>query len=131
MDVTRFKVDHDYKDLCSWWKDQGRAILHPDLLPVLGFVAMDKGEKVSMSWLYVTDSRTGFVAWTVANPKCSSRQVSKSFKILNHSIESAAKVTGLRALFQFSGGGGFSRLLIKSGWKDSLIKHDFLFREIT
>jgi hypothetical protein len=130
LSVRRISLELDYGEICHWWKEQDRAILSWSLLPVLGFLCEDETEKLAVSWLYCSDSVTGFVAWTTVNPASNKRKVSQALKLVEKAIEAGGRQSGMKMLFGFSGGGGFSRLLIKSGWKNTLIKHDFLMKEI-
>lgn len=129
MKVRRADLE-DYKEIAHWWKDQGRAILSMDALPVLSFLCEDETEKIAVCWLYCSDSATGFVGWFTVNPKVSKRKVLNATRIMDECVEGAAWAAGLKILFQFSGGGGFSRKLLKSGWRNTMIKHDFLMKEI-
>lgn len=129
MIVRRF-YKSDYQDIVKWWKHQDRAILSWEILPVLGFICEDDTERLCCCWLYCTDSVTGFVSWTTTNPEAKRRKIASALKLMREATESAAKTANIKILFQFSGGGGFSRLLLRSGWKNSMIKHDFLMKEI-
>jgi hypothetical protein len=131
MIIRRATLQSDYAEICQWWKTQGKAILSWEILPTLSFIAEEGEEKIACSWLYKTDSVTGFVAWTVHNPKATKRNLPKALKMIQQAIDNAAKAIGVRILFQFSGGGGFSRVLVKSGWTKTLIKHDFLMKEVS
>jgi hypothetical protein len=128
--VRRASVITDYKEICQWWKEQGRAILSWQMLPVLSFICEDEEEKISVCWLYCTDSVTGFVAWFTVNPKVSKRKVLQSIRLMDECVEGAARAAGCKILFQFSGGGGFTRKMVKSGWLNTVVQHDFLMKEV-
>lgn len=129
MTVRRL-TKKDYEQVILWWKAQGRAILAWEVLPHLGFITEDDGVLIACSWLYCSDSVTGFVSFTTVNPEANRRKLPGALDLLRQAEEEAGRVAGLKLLFQFSGGGGFTRFLVKSGWKDTLIKHDFLMKEI-
>lgn len=129
MIVRRASKDLDYRDLCHWWKDQNRAILAWEILPTMSLVCEDD-EKIAACWLYCSDSVTGFVGWFTINPKVSKKKVLEAIRMMDECVEGAARSLGVKILFQFSGGGGYSRKLIKSGWLNTMIKHDFLMKEI-
>jgi hypothetical protein len=129
--VRRATVE-DYSEICRWWKSQGKMILGWEVLPVLSFLCEEDDTKkpLGVCWLYNSDSVTGFVGWMTISPECPKRKMPVVIRALEQSVEDAAKVTGRQILFQFSGGGGFSRLLLKSGWFDSAVKHDLLVKEV-
>lgn len=127
--VRRF-LTQDYKEVCTWWKDQGRVILALQTLPTLGFLVEDEEGKIAVAWLYVGDSVTGFIGWTTVNPKVKKRKMSQALSLLDEAMEMAGKQLNVRLLFRFSGGGGFSRKLVKLGWTHTVVKHDFLMKEI-
>jgi N-acetylglutamate synthase-like GNAT family acetyltransferase len=120
----------DYEAIVDWWKAQGRAILPLDALPVLSFVAEDEKSRVAVCWLYCSDSTVGLVSWFTVNPQAPKKSVVNAVRMMDECVEGAARAAGLKILFQFSGGGGFSRKLLKSGWRNTLVKHDFLMKEI-
>jgi hypothetical protein len=130
MIVRRATLEDDYPEICHWWKYQGKAILAWDILPKLSFIAEDQGEKIACTWLYCSDSVTGFVAWTIHNPDVNARKFPQALRMIQKAVHQAAQAVGIKILFQFSGGGGFSRLLVKSGWVKTVIQHDFLMKEV-
>lgn len=129
MEVRRITL-FDYKEIANWWKDQDRAILAWEALPQLGWMITDGDNNLACSWLYLTDSITGFVGWTTVNPSISWRKKNLAVKLLEKALAFNAEKAGCKVLFMFSSGGGFSRLLKKEGWADSLIKHDLLLRGV-
>lgn len=129
MNVRRANLE-DYREIVTWWKKQNRAILSWDLLPVLSFIAEEEGKPIAVSWLYLSDSIVGFVGWTTRNPDIRMKKVAQALALIQDSIAYSAHKAGLKMLFQFSGGRGFSRLLLKSGWTNTMIQHDFLMKEI-
>jgi len=130
LKIRRVSLDQDYAEIAKWWKDQGRAILSWELLPVLGFIAEENEKKIAVIWLYCSDSVVGFVGWTTVNPAVSKRLAAKALKLLQEAVRQSAHAAKLKMLFQFSGGGGFSRMLVKSGWKKTLKQHDFMMMEV-
>lgn len=129
MTVRRFTL-YDYEEIIKWWAEQNKAILALEVLPTLGFVCEENGNKLAASWLYCSDSCVGFVGWTTLNLKVSKRKMRDALRMMEECMEGAARTSGMKLVFQFSGGGGFSRFLLKRGWRDSMVKHDFLFKEI-
>lgn len=128
---VRLYVHSDYEMILDWWKTQKRAPIDQSALPPLGFIVeTDDQEGICVAWLYRSDSGTGFVGWTTVNPLADKRSVSRGLKELDKAIESSAHTVGAHLLFRFSGGKGFSRLLTKLGWKDSLVKHDLFLKEV-
>lgn len=130
MKVRRVSLEEDYAHIAKWWKAQGRAILAWELLPTLGFMAEENDKKIAVCWLYCSDSSVGFVGWTTVNPSVSKKLTAKALKLLQEAVRQSAAVTKTKMLFQFSGGGGFSRLLVKSGWRKTLVQHDLMMMEV-
>lgn len=129
MEVRRVTRE-DYLEIAGWWKSQGKEILSWDALPTMSFLVEDGNEKIVVAWLYASDSTVGFVGWTTINSAIHKKKVAVALRELDMAIEISAAQIGRTLLFRFSGGGGFSRLLLKLGWRDSLVKHDLLLREI-
>lgn len=130
LKIRRVVFEQDYDEICDWWKKQGRAVLAPEMLPGLSFLCEDEEEKISVCWLYCSDSVTGFVGWFTVNPAVSRRKVVQAVELLNENVEFSARAAGLKILFQFSGGKGLSRKLVRSGWLNTVVQHDFLMKEI-
>jgi hypothetical protein len=128
--VRRATLESDYEEICGWWKHYGRAKLAWEMLPHLSFLYEDADQKIAVCWLYCSDSTTGFVAFFTTNPAAPKRKVLKAIRMMDECVEGAARTMKMKVLFQFSGGGGFSRKMVKSGWLNTVVQHDFLMKEI-
>jgi hypothetical protein len=121
----------EYDLVCHWWASQDRAIILKAALPDTGLMVLGNDEvPLAAGWIYNSNSNMGFLGWSTTNPKAKPKDRASALKLLESTACALAPEMGISVLCAFSGGGGWSRILKKRGWVDSMVKHDFLLKGV-
>ncbi len=121
----------EYDVVCHWWAKQNRAIILREALPETGLMILaDDGTPLAAGWVYNSNSNLGFFGWSTTNPEAKAKDRTAALKRLEATVSALAPEMGISVLCAFSGGGGWSRILKKHGWVDSMVKHDFLLKGV-
>lgn len=121
----------EYDIVCHWWARQGRAIVLREALPETGLMVLGEDDTpLAAGWIYNSNSNMGFFGWSTTNPDATARARHTALKHLEGTASALAPEMGISVLCAFSGGGGWSRILKKRGWIDSMVKHDFLLKGV-
>ena len=117
MDLAR-----DFPMVSGWWTVHGFPVLPMGVfLPGLGFVAMQHGEPVAVSWLFVangTDRGIGLIEFTTTNPGIlSQRSHLAGVKALYAHLEAKALALGCGSVMSFvEVNGGEQHIMDKIGY---------------
>lgn len=121
----------EYDIVCHWWASQDRAIISQNVLPETGLMVLGSDDMpLAAGWIYNSNSEMGFLGWSTTNPEAKSKDKAAALKRLEGTASALAPEMGIKVLCAFSGGGGWSRILKKRGWVDSMVKHDFLLKGV-
>ena len=111
---VRVLKESDWNTLVSWWlawKDWGN---HPskEMLPqngTGGFMIESDGEDIVSGFLYLTNSKVGWIEWVVSNPNYKGDNKKEAIELLIHSLENIAKQQGCEIILSI----GRNKSLIK------------------
>jgi hypothetical protein len=85
-DITvRHLEDDDLVEVSEWFAS--RKWPYPPqgaMLPKTGFIAELNGKKLSVAWLYVTNSSVGIVDWIATNPNVGVKGLISIKKLIDH-----------------------------------------------
>ena len=95
----RVLKESDWDTLVSWWlawKDWGS---HPskEMLPqngTGGFMVESDGKPIVSGFLYLTNSKVGWIEWVVSDPDYKGENRKKAIELLVNSLENIAKQEG-------------------------------------
>lgn len=107
MEIRAFNLDDDFM-LVATWMDRHRAnIIMPELLP-RGWIAVEAGVPIAVSFLYIGDGKVALIEYTTTNPDFSgSRQSLRAVKALWEHLEAIAVEEGCMAAFTLVKPGSF------------------------
>ena len=62
---------NDYEFINEWWTEQGFTPLSKDILPMngLGGIIIEKDKPIAAAYLYLTNSKVGYIDNLIADPK--------------------------------------------------------------
>jgi hypothetical protein len=94
---VRALVESDLDILHEWWKAWKWPPVTKDLLPLngLGGLMVYKDETlIAAGFLYLTNSKVGWIEWVVSNPEYREEDRKLSLELLVSSLENVAKNQG-------------------------------------
>ena len=70
INVRKIELE-DYEYINKWWIDQGFNHLNLEILPMkgLGGLIVEKEKPIAVAYLYLTNSKMGYIDNLIANPK--------------------------------------------------------------
>lgn len=68
MKVRFFDINKDYEDIKSWCEQRQFPILVKEMLSTTGFICEDESNKIAATWVYITNSPTFLMQFTINNP---------------------------------------------------------------
>lgn len=99
MNIRPYNPESDFPMFAQWLETHGSPIILPDLLP-RGWLAIEAGIPIAISFLYVGDGKVGLIEYTTTNPEFSgSRQSLNAVKGLWNYLEALAYDEGCTAAF--------------------------------
>ena len=65
----------DYEYINKWWVEQGFVEIHTDILPMdgLGGIIIEKDKPIAAAYLYLTNSKMGYVDNLITDPNYKSK----------------------------------------------------------
>ena len=131
MKCRQFDVAADYPVLLKWWEHYNHGVLSPSILPVTGVAVVDDAEvPLAFSWLYFTNSRCAIIDWTIANPHVPLMQRGRAIQAAIENLEALASTTDVAAIFGFSGYRGFTKTMLRLGYKREGQPCDVMLKQV-
>ena len=131
MRCRKFCVETDYTTLIEWWKSYNHGVLSPSILPDTGVSVVDEaGTMLACSWLYFTNSRCAIIDWTIANPTAPLMQRGRAIAAAVQNLEALASTTNVAVIFGFSGYRGFTKSMLRLGYKREGQPCDVMMKQI-
>ena len=74
INIRKIELE-DYEYINKWWVEQGFDALHTDVLPMdgLGGIIIEKEKPIAVAYLYLTNSKMGYVDNLIADPNYKSK----------------------------------------------------------
>lgn len=120
MNYRPYYADYDYSIVSEWWEQRDGAVVKPEWLSTLGIVALEEGEPVAMTWLYLSNSKMAQLGWTTTKPGLGNRKSYKAVKTLLEAAKMIARKSGVTYLHSMSNKSGLTKLMKKAGFVDKL-----------
>lgn len=131
MKSRKFNVETDYRTVCYWWESHGHGILDSSLLPETGVTITDDNDRmIACSWLYLTNSKCGIIDFTVADPESKMMQRARAIQLAFKQLEEVALVSGVGVIFGFSSHRGFTKTVLRLGYRKEPQGCDLLVKQI-
>ncbi len=88
-------------EILKWWPERGEGDMPPELLPPLGVVAYDQGDRpLAAAWLArVEGTPLAWIDWLVARPGLNAWEARQSCLAVFTRLEAIARDQGIRMLF--------------------------------
>ena len=118
---VRILKESDWDTLVSWWnewKDWGN---HPskEMLPqngTGGFMIESDGKAIVSGFLYLTNSKVGWIEWVVSDPNYKGDNKKEAIELLIHSLEDIAKQQGCEIILSIGRNKSLIKIHKKLGW---------------
>jgi len=70
INVRKIELE-DYEYINKWWVEQGFRALDKSILPMdgLGGIIIEKNKPIAVGYLYLTNSKMGYIDNLISNPK--------------------------------------------------------------
>lgn len=131
MRCRKFSVESDYPVLLEWWKHYSHGILSPAILPETGVAVVDDNDvPLAFSWLYFTNSRCAIIDWTIANPHAPLMTRGRAISAAVQNLEALASTTNVAVIFGFSGYRGFTKTMLRLGYKREGQPCDVMMKQV-
>ena len=87
---------NDYEFINEWWTEQGFTPLSKDILPMngLGGIIIEKDKPIAAAYLYLTNSKVGYIDNLIADPKYVSKDRFDIILMLIQAFEQMANDVG-------------------------------------
>jgi len=74
INIRKIELE-DYEYINKWWIEQGFDALHTDILPMdgLGGIIIEKEKPIAVAYLYLTNSKMGYIDNLIADPNYKSK----------------------------------------------------------
>lgn len=112
-DITvRQLTDEDLVEVSEWFAS--RKWTHPPVgatLPETGYVAEIGDKKLSVAWLYITNSAVGIIDWIATNPEAGYKGMASVRALIDHIEEVSRRDT--KSYLHFTGNDKLTRYLKK------------------
>ena len=74
INIRKIELE-DYEYINKWWIEQGFDAPHTDILPMdgLGGIIIEKDKPIAVAYLYLTNSKMGYVDNLIADPNYKSK----------------------------------------------------------
>ena len=70
INIRKIELE-DYEFINKWWTEQGFVALNKDILPMngLGGIIIEKDKPIAAVYLYLTNSKVGYIDNLITDPK--------------------------------------------------------------
>lgn len=125
MNVRKFDLNEDYKDVVKWWSKQGWPVLPAAILSSAGFIVEQENEKIAATWVFATNCPIYIMEWTVGNPDVKWENRSEGIQMVTNAACEWAKNDGAKQLFTMTKSDRFINKLEENGFQktDSGMTH--------
>ena len=115
----------DYKYINKWWIDQGFDYLNLDILPMqgLGGLIVEKEKPIAAAYLYLTNSKMGYIDNLISDPKYKSKDRFDVILELIASCRQMAKEVGCLDVWAMTESKGILERCKKLGYNTSEYKY--------
>ena len=95
INIRKIELE-DYEYINKWWVEQGFDALHTDILPMdgLGGIIIEKEKPIAVAYLYLTNSKMGYVDNLITDPNYKSKDRFDIILKLIMTCEKMAKKAG-------------------------------------
>lgn len=118
-----------YPMVAEWWAAYGKRAPEADRLSDLGIVICKGETPVAMTWVYLSNSKTAQVGFTVSNPKSGPVEKVIAVSLAIHQAAHVLEAAGYKYVHSFSDEPGLTRIMQSAGFTQ-LSEHQFLTKEI-
>lgn len=116
-------TESDWPELLSWHEARKRAVLNPSAFPPLGIIAEADGKPIAASWLYLTDSTSGVVGFTITRPGVPIRLAHEAVHGILDQLVREAKLRGVGLLVFHTSSRGMARIAKRLGFGVGTLPH--------
>ena len=118
--MTRLYDPADYDTFAKWWTGRGGIVVPKVLLPSLGVIVEDDKVMRAAAWLYRdSDSKVGWVAWTVTNPENTAFASVRAVQLLLGAMAALAEEFKLPLLYAQIQQKGLMKAFERAGFQTS------------
>ena len=95
INIRKIKLD-DYEFINKWWVEQNFVPLNKDILPMdgLGGIVIEKDKPIAVAYLYLTNSKVGYIDNLIADPRYVSKDRFDIILMLIRACEEMANEVG-------------------------------------
>jgi len=130
VEVRPFTKDFDYPYIVEWWNAREMKPLPKDMLPNVGYMAVEEDVRVAAGFLYQSDATLTWLTWLVTSPEVSPRTAHEGLGLVIEILAGTAKALGYKALFTSLGHSGLIKTLKRHGFKTTIEGYTELVRRI-
>jgi len=112
---------NDYEYIDRWWDEQGFAPLEKDILPMdgLGGIIIEKDKPIAAAYLYITNSKVGYIDNLITDPKYVSKDRFDIILMLIRACEQMANEVGCLEIWAMTENEGIIQRCKALGYKAS------------
>ena len=95
INIRKIELE-DYEFINKWWTEQGFTALNKDILPMngLGGIIIEKDKPIAAVYLYLTNSKVGYIDNLITDPKYVSKDRFDVILMLMRACEQMANDVG-------------------------------------
>jgi hypothetical protein len=121
----------DYEFINKWWVKQGFKIPNKDILPNEGFggVIIEKEKPIAAAYLYLTNSKTGYIDNLISNPDYKSKDRFDIIQQLIDALVNSGINSGCKIVWATSAIDGVINKCRGLGYEISKEKHSIIYKK--
>ena len=114
----------DFEIANRWRRARRVPELDDSIMPKTGSACLDSaGEPIAFAWLYLSNSKLGYLAWPVTKPRLNPRVAHEALTLVVTELCGLAKALGIRSIMSTVASRGLQRLLASHGFLVTGGKH--------
>lgn len=113
----------DWLELLSWHEARKRAVLHPQAFPPTGLIAEEGNVALAASWLYLTNSASAVVGFTITRPGIPIRLAHRAVHGILEQLVGEAKARGVGLLVFHTSSRGMAKIAQRLGFAVGTLPH--------
>ena len=118
LTIRKIKLE-DYKFINKWWVEQGFKPVSLEVLPMkgLGGLIIEKDKPIAAAYLYLTNSKMGYIDNLISNPKYVSKDRFNIILELMAACKKMAEDVGCLDMWAITNNKGILKRCKKLGYK--------------
>ena len=128
INIRKIELE-DYEFINKWWVQQGFVALSKDILPMngLGGIVIEKDKPIAAAYLYLTNSKVGYIDNLITDPKYISKDRFDIILMLMQACEKMAEEVGCLELWAMTESEGIIQRCKALGYSTSERKFARIF----